>query len=136
MPVAPPIRVLCVDDNRDAAVSLAELLEMVGFDTRFAVDGPSGLDEALTFRPDACVLDVHMPGMDGCELARRLRAAFGGRLFLVAVTGVTGGEFDRRVDEAGFDLRFAKPADPEVLVHALTRAAPAVGLPLVSGTAS
>jgi CheY-like chemotaxis protein len=63
-----------------------------------------------------CVLDIHMPGMDGCELARNIRAEVGDAVRLVAVTGVTGGEHDNRIAAAGFDARFAKPADLPALI--------------------
>ena len=58
----PPLRVLCVDDNRDAADSEAELLRVVGFDARACYDGPTALAEAATFRPGVCLIDLNMPG--------------------------------------------------------------------------
>lgn len=122
MIAAPGLRVLCVDDNRDAAVSLAELFELVGFDSRFACDGESGLAEALDFRPDVCVLDINMPKLDGCELAGRLRAAFGRDVVLIAVTGVANWQQCQRIAEAGFDVRLTKPADPDVLIQLLAAA--------------
>jgi CheY-like chemotaxis protein len=119
---SPGLRVLCVDDNRDAAVSLAELFELVGFDSRFACDGESGLREALDFRPDVCVLDINMPGLDGCELADRLRQAFGRNVVLIAVTGVANWQQCQRIAAAGFDMRLTKPADPDVLIQLLAAA--------------
>lgn len=116
------LRVLCVDDNRDAAVSLAELFELVGFDSRFAYDGESGLTEALEFRPDVCVLDINMPGLDGCGLADRLRQAFGQNVILIAVTGVANWQQCHRIAEAGFDVRLTKPADPDVIIQLLAAA--------------
>ncbi|HET6574012.1 MAG TPA: response regulator [Fimbriiglobus sp.] len=118
MPTVTTGRVLCVDDNRDAASSLAFLLSVVGYDTRACFDGPSALAEAAAFRPEVCLLDISMPGMDGYELAHRLRALLG-RPRLVAVTAVTGAEFERRAAEAGFDRWFTKPADPRELIAAL-----------------
>ncbi len=116
----PPLRVLIVDDNVDAADSLGTLLRMVGFVTRVC----HGADAALAcydeVAPEACVLDVTMPGMDGCELARRLRElARGTPLLLVAVTALTGKASTERTTEAGFDRHLAKPADPQTLVDAL-----------------
>src|SRR5947209_20236945 len=69
-----PIRVLCVDDNRDAASSLGTLLRLTGFVTEVCHNASTALELADRFRPEACVLDVSMPGMDGCELAKVLRA--------------------------------------------------------------
>jgi two-component system OmpR family response regulator len=112
-----PIRILCVDDNRDVAESLALVLQMVGFEAATAFDGPSALEAARRFRPDACITDINMPGMDGYELAGRLREWAGNRpLLLIAVTARTTDEARRRPEAAGFDLHLNKPADPvEVL---------------------
>ncbi len=120
MPTATTFRVLCVDDNRDAASSLAYLLGAVGYDARACFDGLSALAEAADFRPHVCLLDINMPGMDGYELARRLRGLLGPAL-IVAVTAVTGSEFERRATESGFDQWFAKPADPAEVLATLTR---------------
>jgi CheY-like chemotaxis protein len=120
MPSPTTCRVLCVDDNRDAASSLAYLLEVVGYDTRACFDGPSALTAAAEFRPHVCLLDINMPEMDGYELARRLRGLLD-RPLLMAVTAVTGAEFEQRATEAGFDRWFAKPADPMELIAALPR---------------
>jgi two-component system OmpR family response regulator len=117
-----PLRVLVVDDNVDAAETLSALLDLVGCDTRTEYDGRVALETARAFKPGACVLDIHMPGLDGCRLARALRAEFDGELRLVAVTGVTGGDYDERMAGAGFDARFAKPADPERIVAAMAGA--------------
>ena len=64
-------RVLVVDDNQDAAMSLAFLLKGAGFDVQMSFDGQEALKAAADFTPDACVVDINMPGMDGYELARR-----------------------------------------------------------------
>jgi signal transduction histidine kinase len=111
-PAAPRARhrILVVDDNTDAASLLAESLSMVGHETRWTADGPSALRLADEFGPDAAILDVGLPSMDGYELARRLRARFP-RLPLVAVTGY-GQPGDReRASAAGFDAHFVKPVD-------------------------
>ena len=116
-------RVLCVDDNPDIAFSTAALLEAVGFEVRTATSGEAALDVAREFRPDACVLDIAMPGMTGYDLAPRLKALLG-TVFLVAVTGTYGGEHDRRLVEAGFNFRLIKPADPMALLTAVQRGIP------------
>jgi PAS domain S-box-containing protein len=125
----PRRRVLVVDDNVDAATSLAKLLTRFhGQDVRVAHDGPAALREAGDFRPDVVLLDIGMPGMDGCEVARRLRAQpETGRALLVALTG-WGQESDRqRSREAGFDHHLVKPVDPDALRDLLAepKAAPA-----------
>jgi PAS domain S-box-containing protein len=114
----PPRRpILVVDDNADAANSLARLLSrLYGQEVRVAHDGPSALEIAREFRPEVVLLDIGMPGMDGYEVARRLRerAEFGGTL-LVALTG-WGQDSDRRKSqEAGFDRHLIKPVAPEAL---------------------
>jgi DNA-binding response OmpR family regulator len=113
------VRVLCVDDNADAAESLAAVLRLMGFDARSSCDSTAAVVEAADFRPDACVLDIGMPGLDGFELARWLRAEFGPGLRLIAVTGVPGAPSDRRATELGFHQVFVKPADPDALRAAL-----------------
>jgi two-component system, OmpR family, response regulator len=120
MPSVATCRVLCVDDNQDAASSLAYLLGVVGYDARACFDGPSAITAAAEFRPHVCMLDINMPEMDGYELARRLRGLLDQPL-LVAVTAVTGAEFERRATEAGFDRWFTKPTDPLELIAALPR---------------
>jgi DNA-binding response OmpR family regulator len=110
-----------VDDNRDVAESLVMLLALVGFDARACFDGAAALAEAAVFRPHAGVLDINMPGMNGYELARRLRAMLGPRLFLMAVTAIGDPDADHRTAEAGFNLRLTKPADPNQLLAVLTR---------------
>jgi PAS domain S-box-containing protein len=118
-PAAPPTsprHVLVVDDNADAAASLAVLLRLEGHDTRVAHSGPSALDEVEQRRPDVVFLDIGMPGMDGYEVARRLRARHGdGALKLIALTG-WGKEHDRaRAQAAGFDHHLTKPVAPQDL---------------------
>src|SRR5262249_20398803 len=81
------VRVLCVDDNRDSAETMALLLGLLGFDARACYDGRTALEVAAEFQPDVCLLDINMPVMDGNELAGRLRDRYGGRpLLLVAAT--------------------------------------------------
>jgi len=109
-------RVLVVDDNRDAADSLAMLLKFSGHDVRVAYDGAEALDIAREFQPTTALLDIGMPGMDGYSVARRIREdpRFGG-VALIALTGF-GQEQDRlRSLSAGFDHHLTKPADLNVL---------------------
>ena len=113
-------RVLVVDDNVDAATTLQMLLRSLGHETRVAHDGMTALEIAREFRPEVILLDIGMPGLDGYEVARRLRAMNHGQTFrIVAITG-WGQEADRmRSKEAGFDLHLVKPVDPGVLVSVL-----------------
>jgi signal transduction histidine kinase len=113
-------RVLVVDDNGDAAESLALLLHTVGAEVRTAHDGPAGLAQAGEFRPHAVLLDLGMPGMDGFEVARRLRAdpAQAG-LLIVALTGWGQEEDRRRTRASGFDHHLTKPVDVDALLDIL-----------------
>jgi CheY-like chemotaxis protein len=121
LPSDPPVlRVLCVDDNHDAADTLGVLLELVGYDAKVCYDGATALAMAEAFRPDACILDLTMPGMDGVELGRRLRQRPWGRnLPLVAVTALGDDAARQQTTQAGFDLHLTKPIDPDRLANVL-----------------
>jgi CheY-like chemotaxis protein/nitrogen-specific signal transduction histidine kinase len=109
-------RVLVVDDNADAAESLAMLLGLLGYEVRTAHDGPAALREAAAFRPDVALLDIGMPGMSGHDVARRLRQTPGlDGLLLVAMTGWGQDEDRRRSREAGFNHHLVKPVDAAAL---------------------
>jgi two-component system CheB/CheR fusion protein len=123
---APRRRVLVVDDNRDAAESLAALLRIQGHDVRVAGDGPKALASAEEDPPEVVFLDLGMPGMDGYEVARRMREGPTLRqAILVALTGWGQDEDRRRTRAAGFDHHLVKPADPEALEGLLAGPAPA-----------
>jgi PAS domain S-box-containing protein len=113
-------RVLVVDDNRDAATTLAAILRITGNDVRTAHDGVEALQVAEPFRPDCILLDIGLPGMNGYEVARRLREApWGKGVVLVALTG-WGQEGDRqRSRDAGFDHHLVKPIDYSALEQLL-----------------
>ncbi|MDB5897685.1 MAG: hypothetical protein JWP41_1287, partial [Ramlibacter sp.] len=114
--------VLLADDNRDAIDAMAELLRMDGHDVHTAHEGLAALEQALRLRPDVVVLDIGMPGLNGYEVARRIRAEpWGARSYLVAATG-WGQENDRRkATDAGFDLHLTKPFDPAELAGVVAR---------------
>ncbi len=116
-------KVLIIDDNRDAADSLHALLRDYGFSCASALDGPSGLEAVTTFAPDVILLDLGLPGLDGYEVARRVRSLpDGARYVIVAVTGY-GEERDReRSARAGFDAHLVKPVDPDQLLTLLAGA--------------
>ncbi|HEV2608770.1 MAG TPA: response regulator [Noviherbaspirillum sp.] len=113
-------RILIVDDNVDAAESLGELLKVCGHDIHIAHDGASAISEALRFRPEAVILDIGLPAMNGYEVAQRLRLDVGlNTSLLVALTGYAE-ESDRiSAEKAGFDHYFAKPLDINKLVTVL-----------------
>jgi CheY-like chemotaxis protein len=109
-------RILVVDDNADAAVSLSMFLRLKGHEVQVAHDGTAGLAAASSYRPDVAFLDIGMPGMDGYELARRIRLDPDLKsVALVALTGWGQEEDRRRSSEAGFDHHLVKPVDPDDL---------------------
>jgi signal transduction histidine kinase/ActR/RegA family two-component response regulator len=115
-PALAPRRVLVVDDNHDAADSLGTLLKMIGADVRVVYSGPDALKALETFKPAVILLDIGMPGMDGHEVARRIRSQpQAGDVTLIALTG-WGHERDRNLSQtAGFDYHLIKPADLSAL---------------------
>ncbi len=118
-------RVLVVDDNVDAAVSLALLLRLEGHEVRVAHDGVEALAQVAVAAPDCVILDLGMPKMDGYEVARRLRKTPGLEgMRLVAVTGWGQEEDRRRTREAGFDQHFVKPVEPATLQELLAALRP------------
>ena len=119
------VRVLLVDDNVDAAESLAMLLRLWGHEVAVAHDGPGALRAAEAQRPEVALLDIGLPGMDGYELARRLRPLPGlGRAVLVALTGWGQEDDRRRSQEAGFDHHLVKPVELSALQELLAQALP------------
>ena len=114
------LKVLLVDDNVDTVLSLSMLLEAYGHDVRSAHDGPSGVQAALDFRPDVALLDIGLPGLNGYEVAKRIRQEPTLKhVVLVAVTGY-GQDTDRQTSRhAGFDHHLVKPALMEQLEQIL-----------------
>jgi signal transduction histidine kinase len=125
LPATSRHRILVVDDNQDAATSLAMLLKGLGHDVDTAFGGHEGVSKAAAMRPNFMFLDLGMPRMDGIAAAQRVRAlAHGKEITLVALTG-WGQEHDRqRTREAGFDGHLLKPIDPAVLEKLLAEPAP------------
>jgi len=109
-------RVLIVDDNRDGAQGLAMMLDLEGYEVRIAIDGLEALELADQFKPHVVLLDIGMPGIDGYETARRLRARpWAQSTLLCAQTGWGQEDDKRRARSAGFDRHLVKPIDPEEL---------------------
>jgi signal transduction histidine kinase/ActR/RegA family two-component response regulator len=112
----PRRRILIVDDNIDSAETLGLLLRLGGHQVKTAYSGPSALAAAQLERPEIVMLDIGMPGMDGLEVARRLREEIGLKdVLLVAMTGYGQDEDRRRTEGAGFNTHLVKPVDPERL---------------------
>jgi signal transduction histidine kinase len=108
-------RVLVVEDNPDGRETLRMMLEMWGHRVEVAADGQQGVDQALALRPEVALVDIGLPLLDGYEVARRVRAALGRDIFLIALTGYGQPHDFRRAFEAGFDAHLVKPAEPEEL---------------------
>jgi CheY-like chemotaxis protein len=115
------LRVLVVDDNRDAADTLGMLLTVAGYQVELCYGGPEALSLMTQRRPDIAILDIGMPGMDGFEVARQVRAqAWGSAVRLIALTGWGQEEDQRASREAGFDQHLTKPVDLPELERAIT----------------
>jgi PAS domain S-box-containing protein len=126
LPVVAAIRrILVVDDNADSAQTLSMLLQVMGNDVQLAYDGPSALIVAEQFHPAMALLDIGLPGMNGYELARKIREIPDLKeILLVAQTGWGQDEDRRRSAEAGFDAHLVKPVDPASLQDLLQNLKP------------
>ena len=122
-PARRPCRVLVAEDIPDAAEMMRLMIQFMGHDVRVAADGVEAVELAQAFEPQIALLDIGMPRMDGYEAARRIRAAMGERVVLVALTGFGQEEDERRAYEAGFDRHVTKPAEPDVLESLIATAA-------------
>jgi CheY-like chemotaxis protein len=113
-------RILVVDDLAASAETLMTLLEMEGFEVKIASEGVSALKIAEDFRPDVVLLDIGLPGMNGFEVAHRLRSQASSRdALLIALTGYGEAESRSRSAQAGFDFHMVKPADVNLLLSML-----------------
>ncbi|AWM37942.1 Response regulator MprA [Gemmata obscuriglobus] len=118
-PLPVRLHVLVVDDNHDAADSTAELLAICGANVDVRYDGAAAVAAVQESVPEAIILDLTMPGLDGCDVARRIRQVAGPAVLLVALTAL-GDEYNRaRTAAAGFNLHFTKPVDPSELLAVL-----------------
>jgi CheY-like chemotaxis protein len=113
--------VLLIEDNADAREALRVLLELDGYDVEVAGDGAQGIEIARAKTPAVALVDIGLPGIDGYEVARRLRELPGPPSYLVALTGYSDPDDRRRAGEAGFDAHVVKPVDPDELTRLLAR---------------
>jgi two-component system CheB/CheR fusion protein len=119
------LRILIVDDNEDVAESEALLLSQAGHEIRVANSGEEALDIAPSFQPEAVILDIGMPGMDGYEVARRLRNKGGlEKTKLIALSGYGSKEDLIKAREAGFDIHLTKPVEIDTLTKAISMRRP------------
>jgi CheY-like chemotaxis protein len=126
--------VLIVDDSEDGAESLAMLLEFGGHETHKAHDGIAALEAAERLRPDAVLLDIGLPGLNGYEVCRRIRQTpWGEPITLVALTGWGQDEDRDRSREAGFDAHMVKPVDFDALLKLLASVSPVDAEPKSAG---
>jgi len=124
MTASRPIRVLCVDDNRDLADTTAAVVQLFGYEVTVCYDGATALKLATAASPDICLIDLNMPGMPGDELAVRIRALHPDhKIALVAVTAMSSDEARERTRRAGFDLHLVKPVDPSRLLGLISELA-------------
>jgi signal transduction histidine kinase/ActR/RegA family two-component response regulator len=117
------LHILVVEDNRDGRESLRDLLELWGHEVSLAEDGPEGIEKALSLRPEVALIDIGLPGLDGNEVARRIRSVLSSDdIALIAMTGYGQPDDRRRALQAGFDRYLVKPVDPAILSRLLAEA--------------
>jgi PAS domain S-box-containing protein len=123
-PPASRRRVVVVEDHADSRAMLRQLLELGGHEVHESADGLAGAEEIVRVRPDVALVDLGLPGLDGYEVARRVRQACGESVYMVALTGYDLAEYRLRSREAGFDAHLVKPVTPDMLARVLARASP------------
>ncbi len=116
-------RVLVIEDNDDARAMLRAILELAGHEVFERADGPSGLEAAVTLRPDTALVDVGLPGLNGYDVARQIRTHLSGQpMMLIALTGYGQPQDRTQALAAGFDAHLIKPVEPDSLLRAVTSA--------------
>jgi CheY-like chemotaxis protein len=114
------LRVVIIEDNRAAADSLRQVLDLAGYEVKVAYDGPGGVRTAEEWPPDAVLCDIGLPGLDGYAVAAALRDhAATSNARLIAITAYGSDEARRRCAQVGFERHFVKPVDPDVLLQVL-----------------
>jgi len=114
-------RILLIEDNADAREALRALLELDGYEVHAAADGIEGLDLARTKAPEVALVDIGLPGFDGYEVARRMKALPAPPSVMIALTGYSEPEDRQRATDAGFAAHLVKPVDPDGLSRLLAR---------------
>ena len=113
-------RVMIVDDHEEIRTSVARLVRSWGHEVAVARDGPSALSLAETFQPECAIVDISLPGMNGIDLARRLRQRFPpAQLYLIALTGYADADIREGCLAAGFDVHLVKPGEIDLLERLL-----------------
>jgi CheY-like chemotaxis protein len=124
MAPAQPLRVLVVEDHDDSRTTMRMLLAIAhGHVVYEAAEGFTAIQIAVEKRPDAALIDLGLPGMDGYEVARQIRNTIGDGIFLIALTGYDTEEDRRHTDDAGFDVHMVKPVDSGALARLLAQVA-------------
>ena len=113
-------RVLVVEDDADSRRFMQRLLRLWGYDALAAEDGPAAVEAAVAHRPRVALVDLGLPGLDGYEVGRQIRAALGGAVRLVALTGYGDPEDRDKTTAAGFDLHLVKPVHPDRLSQTIS----------------
>jgi signal transduction histidine kinase/CheY-like chemotaxis protein len=116
-------KIVVVEDNEDARILMSYLLQHRGFQVQVAGDGIEGVELLLSLRPDIALVDIGLPGMNGYEVARKVRENLGAEIFLIALTGYGQAEDQARALEAGFDKHLTKPVEPQTLYRILDQVA-------------
>lgn len=115
-----PLKVLCVDDDPDVVESTAQLLELAGCEVRVCADAHAALAVAGAFRPDVCLIDLILPGMDGTELAVQLQQMLSPPPRCIALTGRWDVDAHHETHNVGFESHLVKPVAPDRLVEIVT----------------
>jgi two-component system, sensor histidine kinase len=126
---SPQKSVLVIEDNDDARAALVALLELEGYVVEDAAEGQQGIEIVRAKHPDIALVDIGLPGIDGYEVGRRIRALPGPAIYLVALTGYGQPEDRQRTVDAGFDAHLVKPVDPSDLTALISRGTPDRGFP-------
>jgi CheY-like chemotaxis protein len=119
IPMPATLSILLIEDHEDAREAMRALLELDGHAVETAAEGVQGIELARQKSPDVALIDIGLPGMDGYEVARRIRAVVARPPFLVALTGYGQPEDRQQATEAGFDAHLVKPVDPPELTRVL-----------------